>query len=373
MNNSPCRSPRPNATTPPLHSTPQVHVKTPTEKSLSVLTMTASASSIDDTSLLGSPAAEAGGSTTSSAHSHSTPASEVATHAYKGGTVYERSGSVASAAASAAAAMSLSSGESGVGSSGGEGTWSIRTFSLPMSEGLSRAPSQSESDLGHRGNSSSSTGGDSAGGMFDSDHDSEKGYIVDHDTLMAALRKVGIITGEAEDEWRSLSSGDLQYSSRPSNIQQPAQESFPQGSERAALSTISMGGNGYDYEDDQVELDPGSMIASSTGSMPGLMNFEDIESADERTDRLFDMFRNEPVLATALQGMQLVRTCNLDLSTANSNDDLVREGVIGAGHYGQVSVVEHEFLGVKMAMKELADVSTRYKVRLSSVKQLSVC
>lgn len=308
-----------------------------------------------DTSLLDSPATDARGSTSSSAHSYNTSASERTGHDYKHGAMYETSGS----AASAAVAMFLSSGESGSGSSGEDGTLSIQRVSLPMSEGLLRIPSQPKSDLwrrssnGSRG-SSSDSGEGGAGGIIYKDNGDEDGHVVEHDVLMAALRRAGIMTCERDDGCGPLGHVDLQQSSSRS-ITQGARESFPWGSEGATFSTISLDGNEHDYEDEQTGLEPGSMIASS--SMLELMDFEDKESADERTARLVGIFRNERVMATAIQGIHLARRCNLDLCAGDSNGDLVRDDVIGAGHYGQVSVVKHESLGVTVAMKELAEVS----------------
>ncbi|CAB1110034.1 unnamed protein product [Ectocarpus sp. CCAP 1310/34] len=89
--------------------------------------------------------------------------------------------------------------------------------------------------------------------------------------------------------------------------------------------------------------------------MPELVNEKELEPhlTRTRTNRLFEVFRNAPLMSTAVS--DIARHCDLDLSATDSNGDLTRERVIGAGYYDRVSRVYHESLGEVLALKELSE------------------
>ncbi|CAM9944098.1 unnamed protein product [Ectocarpus sp. 12 AP-2014] len=60
-------------------------------------------------------------------------------------------------------------------------------------------------------------------------------------------------------------------------------------------------------------------------------------------------------MSTAVHHIYIARHCDLHLYATDSNGNLTRERVIGAGYYGHVSRVYHESLGQALALKELSE------------------
>ena len=265
------------------------------------------------------------------------------------------SAGAAGAALTAAGAASLPSFQSGRRSCGGGDVspLSMRTISLLGSEGLCGSPSPSAPGV-QQCSSGSSAGGNNGGGDDDN--------CVDHHVLMAALRGAGIHTGPAAG-FR----GNLEHSYLAS-MEQDANELILRGREGETLSTLSVdaaqhaqeqrgGEEQEEEEEEEEEEDYWNLVDGfSTGSMPQLVEQTDPALAEERTEELVKILCGGPDLRTAVSDIHIARFCELDLSMSDTNGDLTRTEVIGAGSYGRVSQVRHEPSGVVMALKELTEV-----------------
>ncbi|CBN76932.1 similar to doublecortin and CaM kinase-like 3 [Ectocarpus siliculosus] len=296
-------------------------------------------------------------------------------------------GSEISAAATAAQAEagSLPSDRNGSRFSTEEAQPSTGTNSpaMAMRKESSRHSSQLEFDVLHHGSSGNSSNNSvySRDGERSGDRDGGElgGHSVNHDVLADALHGSRIAAGEREGQLeRSVTHGELERSSGSVYGHDDQGASTEGSGGGASLSTITE--DSYENEDgDQEEeekegaeekdqeYDEGGededgnvgdySMPSSHGSMPELVNENEVEPhlTQTRTNRLVEIFRNAPLMSTAVRDIYIARRCDLDLSATDSNDDLSRERVIGAGYYGRVSRVYHESLGEALALKELSE------------------
>ena len=237
---------------------------------------------------------------------------------------------------------------------------SMRTFSLPGSETLCGAPSPSAPDAQQY------SGCSGTGGNNDGDDDDDDGNYVDHDVLMSALRRAGILVDEGAEAAVPL--GDLEHSSPASVAAEHDNEIHGRGREGVTLSTVSLndndgqrGGEGDGGDEGEEEMMKwyevlNSYSPASMGSMPQLVDHNEPRLAKERTDELVKILARGEDMLTAVLDVHRARQCDLDLSTFGANVDLQREGIIGAGYYGRVSRVKHLSSGAMMALKELTEV-----------------
>eukprot|EP00903_Cladosiphon_okamuranus_P014394 g13362.t1 len=225
---------------------------------------------------------------------------------------------------------------------------------------------------GRRSSEGCCGGGSGTGGNNDGENGGEDGNCVDHDVLMSALRGEGINVDEVAGGQEAMLHGDRGHSS-PVKIAADDDELSAGGHDGETVSTASLKVCQFDEEEKAGEEDgdvdwyalvdgssPG--LTGSMGSIPGLVGHNEPGLATERRDELVRILASQWDTQTAVRDIHLSRHCDLDLSTRDANDDIQRDGIIGAGYYGRVSRVQHQPSGLMMALKELTeDASDKHR------------